>query len=250
LEDLLFEGEELQPKEFIKNLEKHLARIKKEINGRDRTFVNQRTRLPTTIPGRVTPEEQLIVDQISWDITSWYVTTKQLLEETKAAKGEIEKMRKALKILKETRDLTDESLEYAINLTVSLKGVDWKVYHGQCLIGLQIQKLLENRVEIIDQLEMEFLRVQEQNSRKTTTANLAPVKEIEEEMNFFQIILHCYDCAFGLLRRTRKMFTSKEISELQGAIDSLNYLWPTQCSWERKVGSVTPKLHNLRFKVP
>jgi hypothetical protein len=29
LEDLLFEGEELQPKESIKNLEKHLAQIKR-----------------------------------------------------------------------------------------------------------------------------------------------------------------------------------------------------------------------------
>jgi hypothetical protein len=131
LEDLLFEDEELQPKESIKNLEKHLARIKKEINGRNRTFVNRRTRLTITIPGRVTPEEQLIVDQISWDITSWYATTKQILEETKSAKEEIEKMRKALNILKETRDLTDESLEYAINLTLCLNGVDRKVYHGQ-----------------------------------------------------------------------------------------------------------------------
>jgi hypothetical protein len=53
--------------------------------------VNPKTRIPTIIPGRVTPEEQLIVDQISWDITSWYATTKQLFEETKSAKEEIEK---------------------------------------------------------------------------------------------------------------------------------------------------------------
>jgi hypothetical protein len=111
-------------------------------------------------------------------------------------------MRKALKILKETRDLTDESLEYAIDLTLCLNGLDWKVYHGQCLIGPQIQKLLANCVEIINQLEMEFLLVLEQNSRKKPTTNLASVEEIKEEMNFFRIILHCYDCAFGLLRRT------------------------------------------------
>jgi hypothetical protein len=65
LEDLLFEGEELQPKESIKNLEKHLARIKNEINVRAKTSVNPRTRIPTFIPGHVTQEEQLIVDQIS-----------------------------------------------------------------------------------------------------------------------------------------------------------------------------------------
>ncbi len=250
LEDLLFEAEELPPKESIKSLEKHLARIKKEIHGRAKTCVNPRTRLPITIPGRVTPEEQLIVDQISWDITSWYATTKQLLEETKSAKEEIEKMRKVLKSLKETRDLTDESLEYAIDLTLCLNGVDRKVYHGQCLIGPQIQKLLANRVEIIDQLETEFLRVREQNLNQNPTTNLASVEEIREEMNFFRIILHCYDCAFGLLRRTRKFFNSEEISELQGAIDRLNSLWPTQRSWEKKAGSVTPKSHDLWFEVP
>jgi hypothetical protein len=124
LEDLLFEGEELQPKESIKNLEKHLARIKKEIHERARMFVNPKTRIPTIIPGRVTPEKQLIVDQISWDITSWYATTEQLFEETKSAKEEIEKMRKTLKNLKDTRDLTDESVEYAIDRTLCLNGAD------------------------------------------------------------------------------------------------------------------------------
>jgi hypothetical protein len=122
-----------------------------------KTNVNQRTRLPITIPGRVTPEEQLIVDQISWDITSWYATTKQLFDEKKSAKEEIEKMRKTLTNLKDTRDLTDESVEYAIGRTLCLNGVDRKVYHGQCLIGPQIQRLLANRAGIIDQLETEFL---------------------------------------------------------------------------------------------
>jgi hypothetical protein len=86
---------------------------------------------------------------------------------------------------------------------------------------------------------------------KKPTTNLASVEEIKEEMNFFQIILHYYNCAFGLLRRPRKRFTSKEISELQGAIDRLNSLWPTQRSWEKNVlGSVTPKSHDLWFEVP
>jgi hypothetical protein len=69
-------------------------------------------------------------------------------------------------------------------------------------------------------------------------------------MNFFRIILHCYDCAFGLLRRTRKIFTSEETSELRGAIDRLKTLWPTQRSWEKKAASVTPKSHDLWFEVP
>jgi hypothetical protein len=250
LEDLLVEGNELQPKESIKNLEKHLARIKKEIHERAKLSVNPKTRIPTIIPGHVTPEEQLIVYQISWDITSWYATTKQLFEETKSAKEEIEKKRKTLKNLKDTRDLTDESVEYAIDCTLCLNGVDQKVYHGQCLIGPQIQKQLANRVQIIYQLETEFLRVREQNSIKNPTTNLALIEEIKEEMNFFRVILHCYDCAFGLLRRTRKKFTPEEISELQGAIDPLKTLWPTQRSWEKKAASVTPKPHNLWFEVP
>jgi hypothetical protein len=66
-------------------------------------------------------------------------------------------MRKTLKNLKDTRDLTDESVEYAIDRTLCLNGVNREVYHGQCLIGAQIQKLLANRVQIIDQLETEFL---------------------------------------------------------------------------------------------
>jgi hypothetical protein len=40
----------------------------------------------------VTTQEQLIINQISWDITSWYATTKHLFEQTKSAKEEIEKM--------------------------------------------------------------------------------------------------------------------------------------------------------------
>jgi hypothetical protein len=197
LADLLFEGKELQPKESIKKLEKHLARIRKEIHGRSKTFVSPRT--SGIIPSRVTQEEQLIVNQVSWDITSWYGTTKHLFEETKSAKEEIEKMRKTLRNLKDTRDLTDESVEYAINRTLCLNGVDREVYHGQCLIGQQIQKLLAKRIQIIYQLETEFLRVREQNAMKNATTNLTYI----EEMNFLRIILHCYDCAFGLLRRTK-----------------------------------------------
>jgi hypothetical protein len=197
LADLLFEGKELQPKESIKKLEKHLARIRKEIHGRAKTFVSPRT--SGIIPSRVTQEEQLIVNQVSWDITSWYGTTKHLFEETKSAKEEIEKMRKTLRNLKDTRDLTDESVEYAINRTLCLNGVDREVYHGQGLIGQQIQKLLAKRIQIIYQLETEFLRVREQNAMKNATTNLTYI----EEMNFLRIILHCYDCAFGLLRRTK-----------------------------------------------
>jgi hypothetical protein len=115
-------------------------------------------------------------------------------------------MRKTLTNLKDTRDLTDESVEYAIDRTLCLNGVNRKVYHGQCIIGPQSQKLLANRDGIIDQLETAFLRVREQILKQNPTTNLASVKETKEEMNFFRIFLHCYDCAFGLLRRTKKNY--------------------------------------------
>jgi cell division septum initiation protein DivIVA len=69
LEDLLFETEEMQPKEPIKELEKDLARLKMEIKGRSRTCQNPRTGQPTSIPGRDTQEEQRIVSHLSWEIT-------------------------------------------------------------------------------------------------------------------------------------------------------------------------------------
>jgi uncharacterized FlaG/YvyC family protein len=115
-----------------------------EIKGRSRTCLNLRTGQRTSIPGHVTQEEQHIVDHISWEITSWHQTTKQVAEESKSAKQQIEKMTKRLKRLRGTRDLMDETVEYAIDLTLCDNGVDQKVYHGQCLIGPQIQKLLAN----------------------------------------------------------------------------------------------------------
>jgi hypothetical protein len=84
-----------------------------------------------------------------------------------SAKEQLEKMTKRLKMLRDTRDLTDGSVEYAINGTLCANGVDRKVYHGQCLIGPQIMKLLANRVEIMTQLEMKFLHFQDETWRRT-----------------------------------------------------------------------------------
>jgi hypothetical protein len=117
-------------------------------------------------------------------------------EETKSAKQEIEKMTTQLKMLRETRDLMEESVEYAINLTLRANGVDQKVYNGQCLIGPQFQKLLANQVTILSQLETNFVHLQEQSLQKDPTANLASVEEIRQEMAFFGHILLCYDCVF------------------------------------------------------
>ncbi len=50
------------------------------------------------------------------------------------------------------------------------------------------------------------------------------------------------------MRQTRTIFTVEEIEELQGAINQLKILWPTQRSWEQKEASVTPKCQNLRLE--
>jgi hypothetical protein len=55
-------------------------------------------------------------------------------------------MAQQLKRMRDTRDLVEGSMEYAIDSALCANGVDWKVYHGQCLIGPQIQKLLANRI--------------------------------------------------------------------------------------------------------
>jgi hypothetical protein len=173
--------------------------MEEEIRGRTVSCMNPRTREPIVNPGRVSEEEQRIMDQISWQITSWHQTTKGVAEETKSAKEQIEKMTKRLKMMRDTRDMTDGSVEYAIDGTLCANGVDRKVYHGQCLIGPQIMKLLANRVEIMTQLEMKFLHVWDENLAKDPTTDLASIEEIREEMDFFGRILHCYHCKFSLL---------------------------------------------------
>jgi hypothetical protein len=125
-------------------------------------------------------------------------------------------MTKQLKRLRETRDLTDESVEYTIGLTLCANGVHRRVYCGQCLIGPQIQKLLLNRVTILSQLETNFLHVREQTLQKDPIANLASVEEIKQEMTFFGRILLCYDCIFGLLCWMRTIVSTKERTDLQG----------------------------------
>jgi hypothetical protein len=195
--------------------------------------------------------------------TSWHETTTKIAEETKTAEEQIEKMAKQLKRVRGTRVLTEGSVEYAIDSTLCANGSDRKVYQGQCLIAPQIQKLLANRVIILSQLEAKFLWVREQTLERDTTTNLALIEEIKEERAFFGQILHCYDCVFVLLFRTRTIFSAKERTpfrtrtifsakertELQGAIEILKSLWPTQRIWKKKAASVTPKSHDLWFEI-
>ena len=122
------------------------------------------------------------------------------------------------------------------------------MYHGQCLIGPQIQILLARRIKIMRELKEKCLDVCTRNLARDPGSNCASVEEIHTEMAFFSNILLSYDCCFGLLRRTNTIFTEQQRTELQGAIDNLVSLWPTQRLWETKEASVTPKSHDLWFE--
>jgi hypothetical protein len=146
---LLFESKKLQLKESIEELEKHLARLEKEIREITRMCIKPRMGEPTIITGHVTQQEQCIVDHIYGEITSWHETTKQVAEVTNSTKVQIEKMAMQLKRMRrETIDLMDGTAEHLIDCTLCASRVDRKVYHGQCMIGPQIIKLLAKRVEM------------------------------------------------------------------------------------------------------
>jgi len=201
------------------------------------------------VPGRVSPEEQQMISKLQWEINCCKEQSKELRDEIKTTKEIIEKNKKKLEEMRSERDCLKESGEYAIDLTLSNNGVDRNVYHGKCLIGPHIQKLLDRRVKVLEELKIEFLAVRKRTIEKHPGADCAPIEEIGEEMTFFSEVLHCYDTCFGILRRTRTIYTITEIAELQGAINKLKILWPTQRSWEQKEASVTPKSHNLWFEV-
>jgi hypothetical protein len=93
-----------------------------------------------------------------------------------------------------------ESGEYAIDLTLSNNGMDRKVYHGKCLIRSHIQKLLDRRVKLLDELETKFVAIRDQTVQKHPGANCATNQEIVEGMVFFSQVLQCYNISFALLR--------------------------------------------------
>jgi hypothetical protein len=79
-------------------------------------------------------------------------------------------------------------------------------------------KLLVNRIRIMQQLELKLLTVRAANVVNDLTTDLAFVEEIKEEMAFFAKILHCYDSAFRLLRRTRTIFRKNNELNFKGQL--------------------------------
>jgi hypothetical protein len=66
---------------------------------------------------------------------------------------------------------------------------------------------------------------------------LLPVRDANIAI-FFGHIVQCSDSIFGLLSQTR-LISICQIMGLQGAIDTLASLWPTQRIWEKRAGSIS-----------
>jgi hypothetical protein len=126
--------------------------------------------------------------------------------------------------MRKTQDCLDGSGEYAIDRTLAKHGVDRSVYHGKCLIGPHIRKLLERRVKVIQEMEAEFVAVRERTLAAYPGTACASDDEISEEMRFFSDVIQSYDICFALLRGTRTILTVEQIAEVQAAIDKLKCL--------------------------
>ena len=138
-----------------------------------------------TQPGQVTPEEQQMIDTLTWEIESCTEQAKELQAEIKTAKDMIETIKRQLEEMRGTRDCLAQSGEYAIDRTLSNNGVDRNVYHGKCLIGPHIQRLLDERVKVLEEMETAFIAVRLLTLAKHPGADCASVEEIVEEMAFF-----------------------------------------------------------------
>jgi hypothetical protein len=108
----------------------------------------------------------------------------------------LSKKKKQLEEMRSERDCLAESGEYAIDRTLSNNGVDRNVYHGKCLIGPHIQRLLDERLKILEEMETAFLAVRARTIEKHPGA--ASMEAISEGMAFFSAVLHCYDSCFAL----------------------------------------------------
>jgi hypothetical protein len=171
-----------------------------------------------------------IIPDIHWESRAGrdFQDLRLLQKEIKTTKEIIDKKKKKqLEEMRSERACLAESGEYAIDRTLSNNDVDRNVYHGKCFIGPHIQRLLDECLKILEEMETAFLAVRARTIEKHPGANCASIEEISEEMTFFSAVLHCYDSCFALLRRTSTIYTVGEIAELQGTIDKLKILWPT-----------------------
>jgi hypothetical protein len=70
LGNLFVEQDDLNPKETIKECQTHLKLTQKEIRRRDVVILNEQTGQMITQPGRVSSEEQQLVESLQWESES------------------------------------------------------------------------------------------------------------------------------------------------------------------------------------
>jgi hypothetical protein len=70
LEDLLIEQDGLSPKESLKEYESHLKTTNKEIKKRDVRIPRETTGAMILVLGRISPEEQQLIQKLEWEIHS------------------------------------------------------------------------------------------------------------------------------------------------------------------------------------
>jgi hypothetical protein len=70
LDNLLMEQDRLNPKETIKEYQTHLKVAQKDIKKQDVGILNKGTGQMITQPGRVSPEEQQLIQKLQWEIES------------------------------------------------------------------------------------------------------------------------------------------------------------------------------------
>jgi hypothetical protein len=157
LEDLSMEQDDLNPKETIKDYKTHLSMTVKEIREHDIVILNEATGQMITQPGCVSPDEQQLIDKVTWAIKSCTEQAKELRAEIKTTKDIVNKKKKQLEDMRSTQDCLAQSDEYAIDHTLSNNGVDRNLYHGKCLIGPYIQRLLEEQAKILKEMETAFV---------------------------------------------------------------------------------------------
>jgi hypothetical protein len=112
---------------------------------------------------------------------------------------------------------------------------------------------MENRKEIFRELKVEFKAVLREVAKLESAqiSNMATDKEIEEELDFFESILHSYDTCFSILRGEKGIISQEKTQQLSKAIEALKEKWPTKRgSWERMAASVTVKSHDLWYEIP
>jgi hypothetical protein len=115
--------------------------------------------------------------------------------------------------------LAESGEYYTIDRTLSENGINQNVYHGKCLIGPHIQKLLDDHTKVIKKMETQFLGVCVlRMMEKNPGADCASIKERKGSSfrkSFFAMI-----SAFRFREEQEASSTSKRLKHFK--VPSIN----------------------------